>query len=215
MESKNNESPQTEENPDGLNVDNQKQPAKESQSSTGDNLMTLDELGGHFLSGDGQAAFLLACLDFSYYVQMMNRRCPLEDAQIMWQHSLDLAHYSCEKCQCKDGKMLLHFMQNMLKNQDENAFMECFKFVIVSMKKHLKFDELVVFKMSPEIQDAIAVYERKQGIDNDKYRLLRAMLLRGHNASAGKSWKSLILKFLALVAFFLLIGIIVTRCAQS
>ncbi len=169
--------------------------------------MSLDEVGAKFIDGDGHAAFLLACLDFAYYVQLMNRKAPFEDCQIMWQHGRDLARYSHEKKKCSSGRQLLKLMDAMLANQDQEAFMECFKFVIVSLKKDVSFEDIAGFRISDEMQKAIAEHETGEGIENAKYQLLRVMLKDGRTSSSERkiSWSGLI-KFAALVSFLVLVG---------
>ncbi len=177
-----------------------------------DSVMRLDEVAAKFVDGDGHAAFLLACLDFAYYVQLMNRQSPLEDCQIMWQHSRDLARFSHEKKNCAKGGQLLKLMDDMLVSQNQEAFMECFRFVIVSLKADVNFSDIAGFAISDEKLNAAYAFESREGIENANYQLLRALLKNGGKSlSRKKIGKVGILKFLALVSFLLLIGYVVVR----
>ncbi|MBQ8706493.1 MAG: hypothetical protein IJ523_00195 [Succinivibrionaceae bacterium] len=175
-------------------------------------VMRLDEVAGKFIAGDGYAAFLLACLDFGFYTQIMNRQAPLEDAQIIWQHCLDLARYSRGK-NCSDGSRLVSFMERMLKEQNQEAFMDCFKFVIVALKKNIDFTDVAQFRISPEIQEAVYAHEEKEGIDNGKYRLLRAAGNKNARKAAGCSWFTLsgLIKFACIVSFLTMICYLLLR----
>lgn len=175
-------------------------------------VMRLDEVAAKFIDGDGHAAFLLACLDFAYYVQLMNRRSPLEDCQIMWQHSRDLARFSHEKKNCAKGGHLLKLMDDMLVSQNQEAFMECFRFVIVSLKTDVNFSDIAGFAISDEMLNAAYAFESREGIENANYQLLRALLKNGGKSlSRKKISKAGILKFLALVSLLLLIGYVVVK----
>ncbi len=179
-------------------------------------LMTLDQVAEAFIAGDGRAAFILSCLDFFLYSQLMFQNAPLEEAQIVWQHSRDLARLSGRKLGCEEGQRFLSLMDDMLEKKDQDALTACTSYAAGRLNRHVDITDAAQLRFSPGVEEKMRLHEEKLGIDNGRYRLLLATRFRKGGASAGRSFSGgsvtgCLIKFGCLVAFMLLCSYVILR----
>ncbi|MGN1356658.1 MAG: hypothetical protein ACI4VX_03080 [Succinivibrionaceae bacterium] len=146
---------------------------------TDNTRLTYSQIVSRYIAGDGEAPFLLACIDFMYYVQLMNGLAPLEDAQLVWQHARDLARYGAEQKKNTDASSFLSALDEMLEKKDQSSLTKAFDLVKTAVREHIAINEAVQSPYNPDLMQMFADHDKQCGINSEKYFLFRAIVGRG------------------------------------
>lgn len=167
------------------------------------NKLRYNEIVGKYITGDGYAAFLLSCIDFMYYVQLMHSMAALEDAQLVWQHARDLARYSSEQKNCEDATKFIKAMDEMLEKKDQQSLTKAFDIVRVAIGKNVEVSDAVQTEYDANLMQIFAAFDKSVGIPCDQYFLFRAITQNKKGKGAYKKHRFLF--DVAIVVFTILV----------
>ncbi len=142
---------------------------------TENSKLSYSQIVGKYIAGDSRAPFLLSCIDFMYYVQLMSRNAPLEQAQLVWQHARDLARYSSEKKNCSDATLFLKAMDEMLEQKDQKSLTVAFDIVKKAVRESIEISDAVQTEYDSSLMQVYADCDKVNGILSEQYFLLRAI----------------------------------------
>lgn len=135
---------------------------------------SYEELIADYIKGKADALYTFACMDFAYYCTLMNKQCPLEEVQTVWQHCYDITSFIKNTFDHESAGKLAAAMDEMIKNKDQESLTATIKIVFDSIRQRINVAALAEFKLSPELRQQMMDFETSIGVDNGKYYLLRA-----------------------------------------